>query len=217
MTECQQHLYSLKTHALRDLKRVSEEQFIAAINDAYAKYNVASTLRFKAPMEGACLTGKCPTEEDWCATDPECSVSPYKEPPAAVKGGAIAGIALACAAVVFLAMYGVFSYKLKQQAKRNKVMFCRAIGNNIRLRGNLTPEALQQEFKKIDEAHESDGKISKEELREFLLSGKIGEVNEKDFDALWNVMDADGSGDVDFLEFCSYLGESLLGVSFLSF
>jgi hypothetical protein len=197
----------VKTHVLRDLKRVSKEQFIAAINDAYVKYNVASTLRFKAPMEGTCLTGKCPAEEDWCAIDPECSVSPYKEPPAAIKGGAVAGIVLACAAVVVIASYGVFAYKLKQQAKRNKIMFCRAVGNNIRLRGSVTPEELQQEFKRIDEAQDSDGKISKAELREFLLSGKIGEINEKDFDALWNVMDADGSGDVDFLEFCSYLGE----------
>jgi hypothetical protein len=158
-------------------------------------------------MEGTCLTGKCPAEEDWCAIDPECSVSPYKEPPAAIKGGAVAGIVLACAAVVVIASYGVFAYKLKQQAKRNKIMFCLAVGNNIRLRGSVTPEKLQQEFKRIDEAQDSDGKISKAELREFLLSGKIGEINEKDFDALWNVMDADGSGDVDFLEFCSYLGE----------
>lgn len=157
-------------------------------------------------MEGPCLTGKCPSEEDWCKLDPECSVSPYQEPPASVKGGAVAGITVACVAVVLLAMYAIFVYKLKQQEKRNKVMFCKAVAKNIRLSGDLTPEALAKEFTRIDESKTPDGKIDKEELRQFLLSGALGDINEKDFEALWAVMDADSSGDVDFLEFCTYLG-----------
>ena len=40
---------------------------------------------------------------------------------------------------------------------------------------------------------------------EFMSSGKAGAMDEKDFNALFAALDTDGNGEVDFLEFCTYL------------
>jgi hypothetical protein len=82
----------------------------------------------------------------------------------------------------------------------------------------LTPEALAEEFERIDTGlHDGDGAgadgyISREELWDFLSSGKAGEMNQKDFNALFEALDTDGNGKVDFLEFCSFL--SMCGEEF---
>ena len=70
---------------------------------------------------------------------------------------------------------------------------------------SLTPAALADEFKRIDK--ENDRFISKDGMRAFLNSGKCGEIAEHDFEALWAVLDADGNGTVDFLEFCAFMGQ----------
>lgn len=68
---------------------------------------------------------------------------------------------------------------------------------------SLSPELLAKEFETIDSSN--NGRISKEALWSFLSSGKSGEIKERDFEALWTVMDADDTGSVNFLEFCAFL------------
>ena len=94
----------------------------------------------------------------------------------------------------------------QEQAKRYRNVFARRVAQTIRVRAGanqLSPELLQKQFEKMDQ--DNDGSISKEELWKFLTSGKAGTINESDFNSLWAVIDADDSGNVEFLEFCAFL------------
>jgi hypothetical protein len=44
-------------------------------------------------------------------------------------------------------------------------------------------------------------------LWNFLSTGKAGELSESDFNALFAAIDLDQSGEVDFLEFCTFMGK----------
>jgi hypothetical protein len=160
-------------------------------------------------MEGECFTGGCPTEEDWCKTDPECSESPYQEPDASVESGAIAGFTVAGIMLLIVALYALHTMRAKQQAKRYKTRFAKRMADVIDLRASmrqLAPEALALEFKKID-SETQNGHISKEGLWNFLSTGKAGDLSESDFNALFAAIDVDQIGTVDFLEFCTFMGK----------
>jgi hypothetical protein len=43
------------------------------------------------------------------------------------------------------------------------------------------------------------------ELKAWIDEGKLGNISDKDFNALWSALDIDGSGTVDFVEFCTFL------------
>jgi hypothetical protein len=187
----------------------SAEEWLQAIQDAYVTYNIPEDKQVTVPMEGQCLTAACPTEEDWCKKDPECSVSPYQEPDASVKSGAIAGFTIAGIVLLIALLYGLHVWRTKQQEHRYKTKFAKRMADTISLRASmrqLTPEALASEFKKIDSETEG-GYISKEGLWAFLSTGKAGELSESDFNALFAAIDLDQSGTVDFLEFCTFMGK----------
>ena len=38
-----------------------------------------------------------------------------------------------------------------------------------------------------------------------MTSGKLGDVSDKDFNTLFGIIDADGSGEVDVIEFSSFI------------
>jgi hypothetical protein len=190
-------------------KLSSGEEWVEAIEDAYTTYNVPEADQVTVPMTGQCLTGACPTEEDWCKTDPECSVSPYQEPDASVESGAIAGFTIAGIVLLIALLYGLHVWRTKQQERRYKTKFAKRMADTISLRASmrqLTPEALASEFKKIDSETEG-GYISKEGLWNFLSTGKAGDLSESDFNALFAAIDLDQSGTVDFLEFCTFMGK----------
>ena len=179
------------------------------IKDAYVDYDVPIALQVPIPMEGQCLTGACPTEEDWCVTDPECSESPYKEPEGSVKSSAIAGFTVAGIVVLMAFLYGLHVWRTKQQARRFKKKFAKRMADTIDLRASmrqLSPDALAKEFQKIDR-ETPGGNISKEGLWNFLSTGKAGDLSESDFNALFAAIDLDQSGTVDFLEFCTFMGK----------
>jgi len=69
----------------------------------------------------------------------------------------------------------------------------------------LTKDNIREEFEAIDK--NGDEKIQKEELREYVSSGKLGTacMNKPGFEALWSCMDTNSSGEVDFFEFCSFM------------
>merc|ERR1712037_399470 len=63
---------------------------------------------------------------------------------------------------------------------------------------------LKKEFDRVDT--DGGGTISKEELKAFVQTGKVGLISNKDFEALWCAIDLDNSGEVDFVEFLAFLG-----------
>ena len=71
----------------------------------------------------------------------------------------------------------------KRKEKKSKVAFSKALSkstNSINMKTSLTAEQLMEEFKKIDSSRDADGTISKEELKEFLDSGKVGEMKDEE-------------------------------------
>lgn len=46
-----------------------------------------------------------------------------------------------------------------------------------------------------------------------MMSGKVGAVTEKDFEAMFATVDDDGSGAIDFAEFVSFVGKCGVSVS----
>jgi hypothetical protein len=171
-----------------------------AIKDTYVDYDVPIALQVDISMKGQCLTGACPSEEHWRVTDPEYSVSPYKEPDGSVESGAIAGVTVAGIVVLIAALY-----RTDQQARRYRTTFAKRMADAIDLRASmrqLSPEALANEFKKID-SESPGGNISKEAMWTFLSTDKAGDLSESDFNALFAAIDLDQSGAVEFLEFCT--------------
>jgi hypothetical protein len=101
-----------------------------------------------------------------------------------------------------------FTCKIRRLRAKVQHEFARRVAETIKLTPGsrlLTPEALAVEFKKIDT--DNTGNISKEELWEFVASGKVATMTRPEFDALFAVMDSDSNGTVDFLEFCAYMCE----------
>eukprot|EP01083_Nonionella_stella_P275716 936596_1 len=102
---------------------------------------------------------------------------------------------------------------MKLQKERLKNLFAKHVVQSLKIgmgaSGDFfTMEALQEEFKQIDVGEEGgDGMISKAELHAFMTSGKMGKVTDSDFDTLFGIIDADGSGQVDFIEFATFMGE----------
>merc|ERR1712008_328879 len=86
--------------------------------------------------------------------------------------------------------------------------FIKHIAENIHLEGrldSLTQEQLAAEFSKIDQS--GDGYIQREEMKNYMMSdqSKAGKLSESDFNAMWTALDMDGSGQVDVMEFASFL------------
>ena len=205
------------------IHKVTKDKWLQEIETAYEDANVPKEIRIQngqLPMITECLDDNCPTEEEWCTTDPNCSTSPYIEPDATIKAGPIAGIIVAIFVVVFVGMVLFFQHLLNQQKERYRTVFASRVAETIQLNKTdsklmLTPEALAKEFQKIDSGltDGGDGVISKEELWTFISSGKAGNsMNRKDFDALFVAMDVDNNGSVDFLEFCNFM--SMCGKQF---
>ena len=49
--------------------------------------------------------------------------------------------------------------------------------------------------------------MQKSELRTFTQSGKFGEMSEKDFERMFKIIDTDASGEIDFIEFVTFVGQ----------
>lgn len=94
---------------------------------------------------------------------------------------------------------------IRKQQSRYKIRFVQQIARNIEIGpspGSIRPEKLSEEI-----LHIGHGKsfISKEDLRTWLSDVKMEFLSEKDFDALWNAIDADETGHVDPVEFVVFL------------
>eukprot|EP00525_Craspedostauros_australis_P008600 CAMPEP_0198133634 /NCGR_PEP_ID=MMETSP1442-20131203/59668_1 /TAXON_ID= /ORGANISM="Craspedostauros australis, Strain CCMP3328" /LENGTH=586 /DNA_ID=CAMNT_0043794765 /DNA_START=209 /DNA_END=1970 /DNA_ORIENTATION=- len=201
-------------------QRISEQEFVEGIAATYQQFMVPESARVSVPMADSSLSGSFPGEEEWCKFDPNCATDPYQEPTTPVKPGVIAGFTIGGVLVFLIAVsVGIYVYN-KQQAKRYRTIFATRVAQTMSIRvpaRRMDAAALAREFQKIDaqttaadssnRRASSVGNITKEGMWEFLSSGKAVEMNRHDFEALWAVMDADGSGYVDFLEFCAFMGQ----------
>ena len=193
--------------------RITEEEFVNGIEEYNEKFNIPEDMRVQAPMtsdEVPSVAGTFPTEEEWCGglvNDVSCTASPYEEPAPQMKGGFIALFVVLGALVFGVAAYLLHRKVSEDQKRRYKEHFVRGIARNITIAesaGQVSPDQLKKEFDHIDT--DGGGTISKDELKKFVESGKIGTISDKDFEALWHAIDIDNSGEVDFVEFLSFLG-----------
>jgi hypothetical protein len=201
-------------------KMNDEQEFRQQLLQAYKDFNITQDEIPEWLTEGeafpSCLAetyGGCPTEEDYCGPqgiDPSCTESPYQNPPASMKPGAIAGFTILAIVVVAIMGYVFHRQSVKRQNKRLRKQFAQQVAKRVDLRGSvsqLNPTDLLAEFKRIDQIQggSSDGFISREELWQFVSSGKAGEMSEKDFTLLFDSMDIKGRGKVNFVEFCAFM------------
>ena len=188
-----------------------ENAFILALDDAYKESAVLGADRVQngqVPMKTACLSESCPSETNWCAMDPSCSVSRYQEPPGSMRVDVLTGLVIT--AVIFFvgSFYLLHRYRLRQQEIRFRTNFAKRVADAIEVSESfyaLDASKLLEEFQSINP--NGDGLVLKERMKEFMQSGKVGYISESDFGALWAVMDMDNSGSVDFLEFCAFLAQ----------
>ncbi|KAL7548956.1 hypothetical protein ACHAWF_014082, partial [Thalassiosira exigua] len=186
------------------MTRLTEEEFVKGIEDAYVDANILPSERLPIPYDSQFY----PTEEEWCNEfkDPSCSASPYKEPVASMNGGGIALIVVLCVAFVSAVFYVIYRHAKSAQKNRYKKRLISAMARNITVMpaaGQLNHEDLKAEFDRIDK--DKGGTISKEELWAYITNGHMGTTSEKDFNAMWSVIDLDDSGEVDFVEFIAFL------------
>eukprot|EP01083_Nonionella_stella_P030925 84750_1 len=191
--------------------RLTEEEFLKGIDEYNDKFDVPDEVQ--SPMtsdEVPRYAGTFPTEEQWCGglvNDVSCTPSPYQEPDAQMKGGFIALFVILAAIVFGAGAFLLHRNSANKQKKRYKEHFVRGIARNITIAdcaGLVEPEQLKREFDLIDK--DGGGTISKDELKEFLASGKVGDISDKDVEAMWAAIDIDNSGEVDFVEFIAFLG-----------
>jgi len=198
-----------------------EASFVEQVQQTFKTYNITEGDTPAWVLNGesvpACIAesfGGCPTEEDYCGpngVDPSCTESPYQNPARSMKSGAIASFTILAMVVVALVGYFLHLRSVKSQKKRLRMQFAQQVAKRVDLRGSvsqLNPSDLLAEFKRIDKSivgGTSDGFISREELWEFVFSGKTGEMSEKDFNLLFDSMDVKGRGRVNFVEFCAFL------------
>lgn len=198
-----------------------QTSFVEQVQQAFQTYNITegdTPLWVKngesVPTCIAEAFGGCPTEDDYCGptgVDPSCTDSPYQNPPPSMKPGPIAGFSILAIVVVAIVGYFLHRRSVKSQKKRLRMQFAQQVAKRVDLRGSisqLNPSDLLAEFKRIDKSvvgGTSDGFISREELWEFVSSGKAGEMSEKDFNLLFDSMDVKGRGRVNFVEFCAFM------------
>lgn len=116
-----------------------------------------------------------------------------------------AWIAIGCIAALAIVGVAAFWFKRRADERRLRKRFVEQVARNISIGaspGSLTADELAKE---IDHIGSGDGKITKEEMKKWLDDEKLGKLSDKDFEMLWGAMDADGSGEVDAVEFCVYL------------
>jgi hypothetical protein len=184
-------------------KKVSEEEWLQMLETSMDENNVINPQPL--PMSSTCLI-ECPSEENWCTIDPECSESPYQEPEGEVLPEVIGGFCALGAAILLGLAVTYFKHRLRVQDKRIRSQFARRSAASMGITGAeeaLTMEYLMKEFQRIDA--DNSGAISKDELHDFLMDGKIGSVTEADFNALFIALDKDNSGSVDFVEFVTFM------------
>jgi len=191
-----------------------EASFILALKKAFDDHNVEAS---RVPgwvtdkevlLLSKCIGNTCPDEDYLCSAgkDPNCSVSPYTEPSASLNGTGLAVIIVCVLSLVCAVFYFINRHIVNKQKERYRIRFAEQIVEELGHNGSieqLSCDDLAKEFRRIDES--GDGMISKEELHEFISSGKAGVMSDHDLNALFKSLDLDGNGVINFMEFCAYM------------
>jgi hypothetical protein len=122
-----------------------------------------------------------------------------------LSAGAIAGIVLGAVCLVAILFTVVLRLRLRHQQQRIRKRFVQQIARNIAIGpspGSIPPHKLADEVQHIGD---SNGVITKEDLRKWMHDVKLEFISKSDFEALWAAMDIDGSGKVDAVEFFIFL------------
>ena len=141
----------------------------------------------------------------------EGRVCGYAAPNGGLSPGAIVGIVVGCVATACLAMSLYYLRRLNNQRKRYKKRLVQNVARNVSIApsaGGISADKLAAEFAHIDE--NGDGSISKSEMRTWLEDGKLGEISDKDFDAMWDAMSGkdDRLNAIEFFVFLSGCGDA---------
>lgn len=122
-----------------------------------------------------------------------------------LSAGAIAGVVLGIVAVLATALTCVFYRRSRNQQKRYKKRFVQQIARNLTIGPSPGCIPADQLAKEIEHIGGKKGTISKQDLAKWMFDVKLTFLSEKDFDALWGAMDIDGKGEVDAIEFITFL------------
>lgn len=201
-------------------EKISEEEFIDSMQKEFEVQNVPNDIRPTIPLN--CDGGVCPSEDDWCTHDPSCSISPYQEPEASMNGGVVGGVVAACAVLIFLAGIAYYRMKLAKEEKRVRQRVAVTVAKNLSFSvstNEITQESIMKEFKDMDSS--GDGILQKSEVKAYFMgkgsgvkssrnlmdSGSYENISDQDFEVIFAILDADGSGTVSFVEFVTFLNE----------
>ena len=188
--------------------KVSEEDFLKALNDFGSTYNVPNEDIASFPMQTSCLIGnwaggigvECPTEADFCTIDPSCSESPYKADEPTLSMPKVTGFIVGVFVLLIIALVLFFRKRIHDTRVSARAKFAKALVSSSKWNSTSSPEELLELFQQIDTS--GDGLISKEELRVFMSKY---DISDKEFDVLFDSADQDNSGKVDFAEFSAIL------------
>jgi len=202
-------------------EKISEEEYIKGIQEEFDAQNVPDDVRPTIPSNCDGL-GTCPSKDDWCKYDPNCSISPYQEPEASMKGGVVGGVVAACALVLFIAAFAYYRWRLAQEEKRVRRLVAVKIAQKLDLcvtTKESTQESISREFQSIDAS--GDGILQKDEVKAYFMGegsamkskrnlmddGGNGNLTEQEFETIFSVLDVDGSGGVSYVEFVTFLNQ----------
>ena len=190
---------------------MTEEEFLEKLEEYRSMYNVPTEDVAPFPMKTACLKGDwaggvgavCPTENSFCALDPACSESPYQPEPPIVNASKVGGfVALFFVIIIIIgALLALRAVRNVRRAARKK--FQKAIGGSTVEWSSLnqSPKELLKIFESIDQ--NGNGLIAKDELVHY--TKEKGGLNHREINRLFADLDIDGSGGVDFAEFCAFM------------
>ena len=189
----------------REIK-VTEEEFLQALEDFGSLYNVPADDIATYPMEKSCLQGDwaggvgvvCPDEESFCEIDPNCSESPYKPEEPTLNAGIISLFVAAGAIVIIVALVLYNRMRIQNARASVRSKFAKVLLDSSDWNSSHSPQSLLKLFQKID----TDGNylVSKGELFEFMK----GEMSKEECERLFETIDQDNNNEVDFAEFCAF-------------
>jgi len=219
-----EELPEIQNRIVLKLKRENDEsEWLKSIEESMVRNNItANTMATygTVPTTGQCAKEDigCPTLQTWCDNGDAsalCGPTPYIEE-TTVNAGVIAGITVAIAIVVIGAvaylMQSVHKKRMATEKERLKNEFARRLVETFSIgsgREAITMEKITEEFQRIDSGPQGgDGRISKAEMKTFIVSSDSGggQMKEGDFETLFALIDEDGGGDIDFTEFSAFMG-----------
>jgi len=206
----------LQVHSVANAVTSNKAVFLKTLEEAYNEYNIPEEERILFEGEAdTCVfedKDKCVTDEDYCTIgrDPNCSESPYQEPPATLNGLGIGFISIISLAFLVIVLIVCRKIVKDREAKRFKNHFMKQIVDSMTTDiwdDNLDIDDVGDVFKNIDSQDVSDGLISQNELGVFLQVGEPGKITERDFNLLFKALDIDNNGTITFLEFSAFLAQ----------